>query len=203
MWYNSSGFWEAVMRTDSPYHPSRYWEPHIQTCWEFYPTLYNAIQRVWIALVDFWAAGVCTDGTPTPTLPPIQILGTIYPNLLRLSAHIIWCYKMCLDHPSGFLGGWGEYWWHPHPNPTIHPDVRNYWSKPTETFSPCYMMLHRVVGAPKLIFRGLRCGLKMPSIQMCGTSDPNLLKFLSHVIWYYVRWMNHQSWFIKSIDICW
>ena len=126
MWYNSSGFWEAVMRTDSPYHPSRYWEPHIQTCWEFNHTLYNAIQRVWIALVDFWAAGVCTDGTPTPTLPPIQILGTIYPNLLRLSAHVIWCYTMCLDHPSWFLRCRGEYWWHPHPDPTTHPDAGKY-----------------------------------------------------------------------------
>jgi len=61
-------YWQPLPQ---PYHPSRYWEPHIQTGWEFYPMLYDAIQRAWITLVDFWAAGVCTDGTPTPTLPPI------------------------------------------------------------------------------------------------------------------------------------
>jgi len=50
--------------------------------------LYDVIQCVWITLVNFCAAGVSTDGTPTLTLPPIQMLGNTNPNLLKLLAHI-------------------------------------------------------------------------------------------------------------------
>ena len=108
-WTTQADFLGAAICTDNAYqhnyHPSRYWEPYIQTGWDFQPMLYNAIQRVWTTPADFWEAVVCTDRTPTSILPPMQILGTTDPNLLKLSIHVRWCHIGWLDHPSRFLEG--------------------------------------------------------------------------------------------------
>ena len=133
--------WRAEMCTNwalsNPYHHSAV-KNHLYKPVE---TLCDTIQVVFGRL---W----CVLTAPTPTLPPIQILGTTHPNWLRILSHVIWCYTTCLDHPSWFLGGCGVYWWHPHPDPTTHLDIGNHLSKPAETFSPCYMMLYNVFGSP-------------------------------------------------------